>query len=384
MNNSVQLTKSGIIARADKGFGTIIFSPYTGLFFACPLVDYATIISWLNKDQKIKNQVYRQSIGPGWDVAFEHAEYPPTHFLPDPNDWSIPKLSYPIVINWLLTGNCSLKCKYCYAEDLMRGKCNEPSKDEVTSICKKILSFKPVAVVLTGGDPLLSPHLENALRLLYGKAGIIIDTNGVGLNSVLIKLLRRFNVHVRISFDSEIPKVNNFLRPFSKQKSSKSENSAEFALNAICNLVDSKLAVSVQTVATNRNRSDLEQFGDKLYRIGVRAWRILLVAPSAANIQNYKMLVGTESGQARFHKYIERQLLIRHENGWNKVMGVQITHNRAPNSVILVSPDGTFMTESRVVPKKVIIDKSNPKKPRVSSLMQMVDMHAHVERYLCA
>ena len=45
--------------------------------------------------------------------------------------------------------------------------------------------------------------------------------------------------------------------------------------------------MTVQTVATKKNANDLVTLGDKLYRLGVRSWRIFKVAPSKASYDGY-------------------------------------------------------------------------------------------------
>lgn len=385
MNNLSILTKSALVIRKDISFGDFIFSPYTGLIFASNTAFSKELISWLQKIPRSAppTTAHLKALGPGWAIPLQEAEYPPQHLLPDSKNWNIPNAKFPIIINWLLTGICAFDCGYCYAEDLMRGACSEPDELIVQRICKTILSYSPIAIVLTGGDPLLSPHLELALNLLAGKTGLIIDTSGYALTPKLIKLFKRFGVFVRISLDSELPRINDDLRPFLNKKAElKNDKASQIALKAICQLSDAGVPVSVQTVATKYNRSDLEPLGDKLFRIGVRAWRILMVAPSSKSITYYDTLRGTESGQNRFNKFIEQQIRTRHENGWNKGMGVQITHNREPNSVILVSPEGLFFTESPLEPGKVLIDPKNPKLPRLSLIHEKVDFSAHIKRYL--
>lgn len=265
----------------------------------------------------------------------------------------------------------------------MRGRCKEPTTHEIDTIAKSILSYHPLAVVLTGGDPLLSPHLKRVLSILHKRTGIIVDTSAFTFTSHHLELFKKYNVFIRISIDSEIPRIHDLLRPPSgafKQDTLKSSSAA--AIKALCQCIDAGIGVSVQTVATKYNRSDLEAFGDKLYRMGIRSWRILIVAPSQTNVSRYAELRGTRSGQDRFDKYIEKQLRSKHENGWNKGMAVQITHNRAPNSVVLVSPDGTFLTEATVAPRKVLLDEKKPKQPRVKRIFEKVDPHTHAERYL--
>jgi hypothetical protein len=149
--------------------------------------------------------------------------------------------------------------------------------------------------------------------------------------------------------------------------------------------------VTVQTVATKKNANDLVTLGDKLYRLGVRSWRIFKVAPSKKSYEGYKRLVGevTDSGKkitgkkARGpYEFAFRNVMDAYEHRWHRNMVVQIAPNETPNAVILVGPDGTFYTESTTTVAKVILDDENPKRPRLDAIMSKVNMQKHADRYL--
>lgn len=377
----VTFTNSGLFLRRDANIGHIVYSPYSGLFFAAQ--EDEKLISWLNLESADPPSVeHLKALGPGWAITMDCADYPVQHLLPSVGAaWPIVRPESPLLINWFLTGNCSLNCQYCYAQDLMRGNCPEPSKDDIIRIGNGILSHMPLAVVLTGGDPLLSLHLEAALEVLHGKAGIIIDTSGHFLCEQHVELFKKYNVFVRISFDSEQPKVNDKLRPLyvASRKEFQSKSSAKSALNAIIKCIEAGVRVGVQTVVTKENRSDLESFGDKLYKLGVSNWRLMMVAPSKDRNDEYLRLRGDEKGQKRYFNHIQKQLRHKHRTWWHEGMAIQLTHNRTPNAVILVSPSGEYFTESniRLGKDKLIGDVvSNV------GIFDKVSMHAHAERYL--
>jgi MoaA/NifB/PqqE/SkfB family radical SAM enzyme len=208
----------------------------------------------------------------------------------------------PILINWLITGRCPLACRYCYAEDLMRDEALEPKSVDIERIVESILSLNPLVVVVTGGDPLFSGHLAEAVHLLSGKVGIIVDTSGYTFTPKRLELFKQHHVSVRISLDSERPKVNQTQRPLYpgyRKLAKRGIPAAVAAVNTLCQCLDAGLCVSVQTVATKKNANDLVTFGDKLYRLGVQSWRIFKVGPSKASYEGYKKLVGavTDSGK---------------------------------------------------------------------------------------
>ena len=256
---NVLRTKSGLFVRKDAGFGLFVYSPYLGIIFACAEEDSERVIMWLDQRcDKAPSAKYEEVLGPGWSIPLKKAKYlVPPYLLPDADAWPIlPNTNRPILINWLLTGNCPLSCKYCYAEDLMRGKCQEPNETDIEQIAETILSFKPLAVVLTGGDPLFSPNLEKAIILLHQKTGLIVDTSAYTFNSNHLRIFKQYNVFVRISIDSERPRINDELRPVSNEypkMRKKHSSTVDAAINALTQCIDENISIAVQTVATTLN-----------------------------------------------------------------------------------------------------------------------------------
>lgn len=380
----VLMTNSGLFARKDPGFGLLVFSPYSGLIFACKESDSQNVVKWIDKRTDIPPEdMYLEALGAGWAIDMDQAKYPAQHLLPSySNIWSVPYTKRPILMNWLITGKCPLACKYCYAEDLMRGRCKEPNESDIRKISKNILSYHPLTVVITGGDPLVSPHLNLAIKLLYKSTGIILDTCAYTFNKLHLELFRKYGVFVRISLDSEIPRINKKLRAIRKKETKQDQqemSSTEAAILALSKCIKENIPVAVQTVATSINRSDIPSLGDKLFKLGIRNWRILVVAPSATNLDVYKKLIGDKRGQRRFYNNILKSIHKYYYNNGNRDMPIQVTQNWPPNAVILVSPEGSFYTEYK---GKLLLDKKYPHKPRLSAIFEKVNRQAHCERYL--
>lgn len=389
VKHDVHITKSGLVIRNDPSLGLLVYSPYTGLIYAVTKLDSEACISWLDKKvNSPPSEAYLKSLGPGWVIPYEEAAYRIPNLLPfnDPTHWPVlPEPTRPITINWLITGMCPLNCLYCFAEDLMRNKRKEPNKSDIIRIIKNILSLNPIVVVLTGGDPLFSPYLEDVIKQLYKHVGIIVDSSAYNFTHNHLKIFKEYNVMLRISLDSEIPKINQLQRPvyFESKICNKSENNTtERALNALCECLNDGVNVTVQSVATKKTANDLVCFGDKLFRLGVKSWRVFKISPSKEKIEGFKMLVGTIRQQNKLYDHIFHELIINHNLRWNKQMALQVTQNENPNAVILVSPDGKFYTESNLKPGKILLDELNPNKPGISKLKSKINMSSHAERYL--
>jgi sulfatase maturation enzyme AslB (radical SAM superfamily) len=208
-------TCSGVFLRMDQGFGLLAHSPYTGLTYAIDPSDADAVSQWLdNQRSEPPAEHYQYSLGAGWAVPLEKSKQHMPQLLPDRDTWpTLPMPRQPILINWLITGRCPLACRYCYAEDLMRDEALEPKSADIECIVESILGLNPLVVVVTGGDPLFSGHLAEAVHLLSEKVGIVVDTSGYTFTPKYLELFKQHHVSVRISLDSERPKVNQAQRP---------------------------------------------------------------------------------------------------------------------------------------------------------------------------
>ena len=388
--------RSCIVARYDAKIGLIAFSKLTGLIYAVHPCDAEATVEWLaGRADNPPSAIYEETIGAGWAIPLISGRQIRPQLLPDQNAWStLPGPEYPIAINWLITGRCPLACVYCWAEDLMRRDDLEPNREQIAQIADNILAFRPVTVILSGGDPLFSPFLKDAVTALSGKTGIVLDTSGYRMTDKQLDLFREHNVSVRISLDTDRPSSNEAQRPLYKLYPGFIKSgigTTESAVSAICRCLDAGLTVTVQTVATKKTANDLLSLGDKLFRLGVGFWRVGKVAPTKARMEGYTLLVGSHSDKGKRLKpaeqsdpydFVFKQLSQAHEQRWSSSMALQVMHNNAPNAVLLVSPDGVFYTESNVTPGKVVVDPRNPSRPDLSALASKVNMQAHAERYL--
>lgn len=394
--NETRVTRSGVVIRHDAGLGGMLcFTQYSGLVYAIAQEHAMGAMNWLDRKQdQPPAQIYISTLGMGWSSPQLKPVYLIPQLLPDTRSWSVvPSPDKPILVNWFITGRCPLACRYCYAEDLMRKEDLEPTADQIRETAETILSLSPVVVVLTGGDPLFSPHIATAMRSLSGRVGIIVDTSGYTMRDHHMRLFAEHGVSVRISIDSQVPRINDGQRPVSPlyPKLVSRGHALSAAMEALCRCLDAGLNVTVQTVATKRTANDLVPLGDALFRLGVHSWRIFKVAPSQASLSGYQQLVGTHTDAGRAYKgkrakgpyeHAFAKVLLARAAQWKNQIAIQVTYSDSPNSVVLVSPDGRFVTESNTGKGKVLLDNLHPKIPRLSAIRSVVDMSGHAARYL--
>jgi len=381
MENKVIKTKKGIFVKIDEEFGAIVFSPYSGLFFA---VSKEYIIDTLNfcndKKSNLPIEIAKNlNIGIIQEKNFELK----THWLPEKNAFSyIDENKFPnspIVINWLISNNCCFSCNYCYAGDVI----DKPTiMADATVIAQKILEVSPLAVVFSGGEPLREKQkMIEGLNVLGGKVGIIIDTNGYHFDKDLAKLFQKYNAVVRVSLDSLHNELNSKIRPLKNSKSN--ENVLNTIITNITKYREMKIPVLIHTVVSSVNKNSLYDLYAKLPALGVNGWRLFsVINPNDKNKQErFKDLMTFRYTKTidDAQKEIQKELTIfNNKYSSQSHFSLQIVHSteNQKNSVILVLPSGKFATESRLKNEKIVINENTIFEK------SKVDLVGHYERYL--
>jgi MoaA/NifB/PqqE/SkfB family radical SAM enzyme len=371
-------TKKGIFIQAHDNFGAIVFSPFSGLFFAIKedyiscAIDYCNNIS-TNIPVEIENHLNigcKNETAPNFDIK---------HYLPSNEVFlesnAIPHV--PIVINWLISNKCNCNCSYCYAGDVID---KDFEKRNINDTALDILKLNPLVVVISGGEPLMEKQkMIVALQILGDKVGIIVDTNGLIWDNDLIKLFVKYKVVVRVSLDSLHGETNSRIRPTRDKKLNKT--SLSVIANNIINYRQFNVPVLIHSVITNTNKNSIDDLYNKLPSLGVNGWRILFVIKpndsekqdSFDDVMNFRNKDSLKKQQLDIKNKITKYLgkLISKSK-----FSIQIipSGENDKNSVILVLPDGKFATELIHISRKTEI--------KSTSLFKEVDLVRHYERYL--
>lgn len=145
-----------------------------------------------------------------------------------------------------ITDKCNLKCKHCYGNFEIMNNNNIPL-NKVLEIIKEAKENNVYEFDLTGGEPLLYPHLESVLKALYD-AGMIVSifSNLVPLTDNILKTLKKYNVKkVITSLDSSIEEVHDEFRG--------KKGSFKKTVSAINKLKESGIEVSINTMIGQHN-----------------------------------------------------------------------------------------------------------------------------------
>lgn len=118
---------------------------------------------------------------------------------------------FPLVFNIELTDACPLNCPYCY-KDINATKMLE--YHHLINLLAEFASGGGKYILLSGGEPLMYPHLMETIKL--GKSiglKIALSTSGYGLNETKLRKMRELNLDfLYISLNSHIEEINNLSR----------------------------------------------------------------------------------------------------------------------------------------------------------------------------
>jgi MoaA/NifB/PqqE/SkfB family radical SAM enzyme len=194
----------------------------------------------------------------------------------------VPPVARPLVVNCFVTGGCPLRCRYCYADDLMRPASDHDPDADPALVAATAAAVPAMVAVLTGGEPLFRPGATAALiDRMAGRAALVLDTSGVGdLDALLPTLLAR-RVHLRVSLDSHDARRNDRLRPLAGRHRDLPPSSVA-ARETLRRAAAAGVATTVQTVVTSANDDPdaLRRLRDDLIGAGVRNWVLHALVPA--------------------------------------------------------------------------------------------------------
>lgn len=118
----------------------------------------------------------------------------------------------PSYVVWEITPRCQLDCVHCFNAKL---RTTEPSKDVLLKIAS-VLNQKDLAVLISGGDPLLSPALIDIVASLDDVTLIDIQTNGILLrkriDAILDALPRGVKLEIGVPIDGCTARTHDAVR----------------------------------------------------------------------------------------------------------------------------------------------------------------------------
>jgi MoaA/NifB/PqqE/SkfB family radical SAM enzyme len=292
----------------------------------------------------------------------------------------VPEVDRPLVVNCFATASCPLRCRYCYADDLMGPVPGRDRRDRVEAVAEMAAAVPAMVAVITGGEPLSRPDRTRALiDALGGSKSIVLDTSGVGGIEALLPVLLRFGVHLRVSLDSPDPAANDLLRPLAGRHRELARSSAA-AVTALRVAAEAGLATTVQTVVTSFNDSPegLLRTRDALVGRGVRNWVLHALVPAgkAAAARNAVLRPRPDVRQV-LAEVVARSVAD------GTPLNIRVTGGGAArNAALLIGSDGRLFVEDDRRGKVAIAAPGDPAAHVLAAFRREVSGVGHAGRYL--
>ena len=199
-------------------------------------------------------------------------------------------MSEKIFLNSLavdITNRCNLRCKHCYNySGEQKIKRNEWTSEELESLAMQICEAKPSHVCICGGEPML--RKDDVYRFIKRIRPIVksinMVSNGYFIGSDEAMKLKEIGIDlVQVSVDG-LKDSHNWLRG--------NENSYDYAINAIHELTNAGIRVSVACAPNVRNVEQLEDLILLMENSGVYMLRMQPMMMLGRANENTDMVLG--------------------------------------------------------------------------------------------
>ncbi len=189
-------------------------------------------------------------------VSFFENIYSNTTFLSPAN--ATPPIYQPAklhIVQISLVSECNLSCIYCYATDRVKGLKKLSRKDHFHLIDDINELFGKLEIVLTGGEPLLSPYALELAEYAKNKGNQVqLLTNGTLINEQNVERISDVFSLIKISIDGSTEKIHEFHR---------GKGSYSKVLNAVDLLNQSSAPLQISMTVTKKNISDIDAMTNK-------------------------------------------------------------------------------------------------------------------------
>jgi len=174
-----------------------------------------------------------------------------------PNSSPIPSLRY---LEFQITDRCNLRCRHCYIGD---GLHQDLPFEKIFKVLREFEEIQGLRLLLSGGEPLLHPHFWEMNEILrdYAFRSILLS-NGTLIDREIANRLRVHEVQVSLDGMKE------------GHESIRGEGTFEKALQAIENLQEANIRVSVATMVHRRNLKEFDELASLVQSKNIGEWNV--------------------------------------------------------------------------------------------------------------
>ena len=251
--------------------------------------------------------------------------------------------SFPITLQFELTGACNLKCKHCYNRSGDKDNINHTfmSAAKWKELSREVVNNGGIfQCIISGGEPLLlGEDLFEIMDILHDDGtSFVVITNGMLLNKNIAKKFTKYRFFwFQISIDGATEKIHDNFRGVN--------GSWKNAVNGAMEITNNGIPLVIAHSVTPDNLNQLEDMVKLAYSVGAGSIIIGEVLPSGRAFSNQELLLNKEQ---RNHLYMNVNELSQKYAGKIKIersMNINSSMYRytsQPNSGGIIRPNGDF------------------------------------------
>jgi radical SAM protein with 4Fe4S-binding SPASM domain len=178
-----------------------------------------------------------------------------TNGVPRPSP--IPSLRY---LEFQITDRCNLRCRHCYIGE---GFHQDVPLEKIYKVLKEFEEIQGLRLLLSGGEPLLHAHFWKMNEVLreYPFRSVLLS-NGTLISKDIAKKLRVHEVQVSLDGMKE------------GHESIRGEGTFEKTLQAIDNLQEANIRVSIATMIHRRNLKEFDGLASLIQSKDIGEWNV--------------------------------------------------------------------------------------------------------------
>jgi MoaA/NifB/PqqE/SkfB family radical SAM enzyme len=205
----------------------------------------------------------------------------------------------PLFLAWQINSACNLNCLHC-CQEAGNSLPDELSRDESVDLCRQIVELDIPYVAISGGEPLLCPHIFDVCRLIReGDISLKIETNGELIDKQAAEKLASLKLRsVQISLDGATAQGHERLRVGGDWKK----------VISVCKmLVECGVNTEIVFVPTQFNIHEIADAIDMAYSLGVQGFYTGKTMRIGRAAKNWDIICASREQYENFFKVLKEK-----------------------------------------------------------------------------
>jgi len=253
------------------------------------------------------------------------------------------EFSYPITLQFELTGKCNLACKHCYnrSGDKDRKDTTYMTPNKWCELAHEIVNDGGIfQCIISGGEPLLlGDDLFNIMDILHDDGtSFVMITNGLLLTKEKVKKLQKYRFFwFQVSIDGHIPEIHD---PFRGVK-----GSWQHAVDGAMEISNAGLPLVIAHSVTPTNLPYLDEMVNLAYQLGANSIILGDILPSGRAISNMNLILTRDQKNYLYKMINELSQKYQGKIRIERAMDLKSQMNRyvtQSNTGGIIRPNGDF------------------------------------------